>query len=146
MSKLTLEHGKKLCKNLVALNGETILIGEIAPSVSSTGIVKTEKDHKEAQRDINQQGLLLVQSTNDDVNYKEGDRIMIKRGHEPSYYKTIETKELLDDLPDNLKEDYKAKKGRFHNMRENELALYHKHYTLFVYHPMSFAARLVNHE
>lgn len=141
MKDLTLKKAKTICKDIKGLNGTAVLINEVAPMVSSTGMILNEAAQKEEQTKLNKKGLMVVTCI-EHSDFKEGDRITIIPNSDPVYHTVLTSKEVLDDIPAQIKEDLKNNTGRFEDMNEANRSMYYKKYVVFVYHPIFFASKI----
>lgn len=136
MEKLTLEKALELSKNITPLNGEILVMNEVAPMVSSTGLISDKKTQEEQQQQMNKGGLLVIKGASEsNASPLIGKRVTIREHSQPGLVRVITTEEILDDIPEKSKEQ--LEKG---HVRKQDISKYYKKYLVLTFHPTAFTA------
>lgn len=114
METLSLEQAKELLKSFERpVNGNIILIGNVAPEIRPSGVLISPDDVKNMQKELNNQGLLVVFSPYKEKGEKEshyvyeGERVLLDTQHNPTLTKIVKSKEYIHPniTPDTISAD-----------------------------------------
>lgn len=140
----SIEKIQELCKFIKKpLNNLIVLFNPVAPMVSNAGLTLTKEVQEKNQKLINNKGLVVVYD-HEESDIKAGDRVVLQMNSQPALQKVVNTKEIIDNLLPNVKEDFLERKGRFATFNEQNRPAYYKRYVVLFIHPMSLAAVLNN--